>query len=80
MRDLGAGRITAVMKVFPVAAWLARKAPGLRIVAQVPDAPQPLGIGFSKADPGLVAAVDQALAALKRDGSYSELARKWGVP
>ncbi|MEU7895728.1 ABC transporter substrate-binding protein [Nonomuraea sp. NPDC049152] len=80
MSDLAAGRITAVMKVYPVAAWLARKTPGLRIVAQVPGEPQPLGIGFSKANPGLLAAVDRALAAVKRDGAYARLARKWGVP
>ncbi|MFE3450441.1 ABC transporter substrate-binding protein [Nonomuraea sp. NPDC059194] len=80
MADLDAGRITAVMKVYPVAEWLARKTPGLRIVAQVPDEPQPLGIGFGKSDPGLVAAVDKALADMKRDGAYAELARRWGVP
>jgi ABC-type amino acid transport substrate-binding protein len=36
MVDLAAGRITAVMKVAPVAAWLAQKTPSLRVVAQVP--------------------------------------------
>lgn len=80
MVDLAAGRITAVMKVFPVAAYLARQIPGLRIVAQVPDDPQPLGIGFSKDNPGLLAAVDGALAEMARDGSFARIARKWGVP
>src|SRR3954471_23145039 len=28
MKDLAAGRIGAVMKVYPVAAWLARQTPG----------------------------------------------------
>jgi hypothetical protein len=58
MTDLAAGRITAVMKVYPVAAWLARETPGLRVVAQVPDDPQLLGIGFNKSNPALVAAVN----------------------
>ncbi len=80
MTDLAAGRITAVMKVYPVAAWLARRTPGLSIVAQVPDDPQPLGIGFAKDNPGLLAAVDRAIAAMARDGSYARLAQKWGVP
>jgi ABC-type amino acid transport substrate-binding protein len=80
MADLAAGHITAVMKVFPVAEWLARRTPGLRIAAQVPDDPQPLGIGFAKGNTGLRAAVDSALADMKRDGSYARLARKWGVP
>jgi ABC-type amino acid transport substrate-binding protein len=80
MVDLAAGRITAVMKVFPVAAWLARQTPGLRIVTQVPDDPQPLGIGFNKDNPGLLAAVNRAIADMARDGSYARLAQKWGVP
>ena len=78
--DLAAGRITAVMKVHPVAVWLARQTPGLRVVAHVPDDPQPLGIGFNKQTPALVAAVDRVLADMKKDGAYERLARKWGVP
>jgi ABC-type amino acid transport substrate-binding protein len=80
MVDLAAGRITAVMKVYPVAAWLARQTPDVSIVAQVPDDPQPLGIGFAKGNPGLLAAVNRALADMKRDGTYARLAQKWGVP
>ena len=80
MVDLAAGRITAVMKVYPVAAWLARQTPGLTIVAQVPDDPQPLGIGFANNNPALLAAVNRALADMNADGSYSRLAQKWGVP
>jgi ABC-type amino acid transport substrate-binding protein len=80
MTDLAAGRITAVMKVYPVAAWLARQNPDLRIAAQVPNEPQPLGIGFKKDNPGVVAAVNGALARMKQDGTYARLAQKWGVP
>jgi ABC-type amino acid transport substrate-binding protein len=80
MTDLAAGRITAVMKVYPVAAWLARQNPDLRIAAQVPNEPQPLGIGFKKSNPGVVAAVNGALARMKQDGTYARLAQKWGVP
>jgi ABC-type amino acid transport substrate-binding protein len=39
MTDLAAGRITAVMKVAPVAAWFAAKGSYLCIVPQVPDDP-----------------------------------------
>ncbi len=80
MTDLAFGRITEVMKVYPVAAWLARQTPGLRIVAQIPHDPQPLGIGFDKDSPGLVAAVNTALAKMQHDGTYARLAKKWGVP
>ena len=67
MADLAAGRITAVMMVAPVAASLAAKRPHLRIVAQVPDDQQPLGIGFGKNQAALLAAVNGALAAMRRD-------------
>lgn len=80
MVDLAAGRITAVMKVYPVAAWLARQTPGLVIAVQVPDDPQPLGIGFRHDQPDLLAAVNRILADLQRDGGYVRLAQKWGVP
>ena len=80
MVDLAAGRITAVMKVYPVAAWLARQTPGLVIAAQVPDDPQPLAIGFRHDQRELLSAFDGILADLKRDGAYTRLARKWGVP
>jgi ABC-type amino acid transport substrate-binding protein len=78
--DLAAGRITAVMKVYPVAAWLAHRTPGLRIVAQIPDDPQPLGIGFNKNNPELLAAVNGALSEMKQDRAYARFARKWDVP
>ena len=57
MRDLEAGRIAAVMKVAPVATWLAAKNPDLRIVGQVPDDSRPIGIGLGKNQPVLLAAV-----------------------
>jgi ABC-type amino acid transport substrate-binding protein len=77
--DLEAGRSTAVMKVAPVAAWFVRQRPGLRVVAQVPDGPQPLGIGVGKNARALLAAIDRTLAAMRRDGTTARLERKWGV-
>jgi ABC-type amino acid transport substrate-binding protein len=79
MTDLTAGRITAVMKVYPVAAWLARQTPGLRIVAQIPHDPQPLGIGLNKSNLRLVGAVNSALAEITDDGTYARLAKKWRI-
>ena len=80
MVDLAAGRIAAVMKVAPVAAWLARQTPGLRIVGQVPDDPQPLGVGLAKDNPGLLAAINRALADMARDGASAKIAKTWSVP
>jgi ABC-type amino acid transport substrate-binding protein len=75
--DLAARRVGAVMKVYPVAAYLTRQTPGLKIVAQVPADPQPLGIGFNRDNPGLLAAVNGALASLESDGAFRNLAAKW---
>jgi ABC-type amino acid transport substrate-binding protein len=80
MADLEAGKITAVMKVAPVAAWLAAKRHNLRIVAQVPNDPQPLGIGFAKKNLEMVMAVNQVIATMQRDGSLRRLKEKWNVP
>jgi ABC-type amino acid transport substrate-binding protein len=77
MADLEAGKITAVMKVAPVAAWLSAKRPDLRIVAQVPNDPQPLGIGFEKKNSGMVMAMNQVIATMQRDGSLKRLKDKW---
>jgi ABC-type amino acid transport substrate-binding protein len=80
MTDLIAARITAVMKLHPVASWLVRRSPDLRIVAELPNDPQPLGIGLDKNNPVLLGAVNGALSDIKHDGTYARLARKWGVP
>ena len=80
MTDPEAGRITAVMKVAPVAAWLAAKITDLHIVAQVPNDPQPLGIGFGKNQPALLTAVNTVLGTMQRDGSLNRLKKKWSVP
>ncbi|MBV9877150.1 MAG: amino acid ABC transporter substrate-binding protein [Verrucomicrobia bacterium] len=80
MADLEVGKITAVMKVAPVAAWLAAKRPNLRIVAQVPNDPQPLGIGFGEKNSGMVTAMNQVIVTMQQDGSLKRLKEKWNVP
>ncbi len=79
IKDLGSGHVDAVMKVYPVAAWFVRSVPGLRILGQVPDAPQPLGIGFSQNNTGLVAAVNHVLTQMQQDKSYQVLEQRWSV-
>jgi len=59
---------------------VAAKTLDLHIVAQVPEDPRPLGIGFKKNQPALLAAVNAALVTMQRDGSMSQLKKKWGVP
>jgi ABC-type amino acid transport substrate-binding protein len=79
IKDLGSGHVDAVMKVYPVAAWFVRSVPGLRILGQVPDAPQPLGIGFDRNNTGLVAAVNHVLTQMQQDKSYQVLEQRWSV-
>jgi ABC-type amino acid transport substrate-binding protein len=57
----------------------AGQTPGLRIIAQVPDDPQPLGIGFNRNNIALLAAVNDALAGMQQDGSYQALVQRWGL-
>jgi ABC-type amino acid transport substrate-binding protein len=79
IKDLEAGRITAVMKVAPVANYLARQMPNLKIIAQVPNDPQPLGIGFAKGEKVLRTAVNAAIASMHSDGTMTRLAQHWGI-
>jgi ABC-type amino acid transport substrate-binding protein len=79
IRDLEAGRITAVMKVAPVADYLVRQTPNLKVIAQVPNDPQPLGIGFAKTGSSLKAAVNIVLASIKSDGTMARLTQQWGI-
>ena len=71
--DLRAGRIAAVMKVYPVAAWFVRHTPGLRILGQVPDDPQPLGIGFALKSAVLCSAMHAVLGRMEQDGTLARL-------
>jgi ABC-type amino acid transport substrate-binding protein len=79
IEDLEAGRITAVMKVAPVADYLARQMPSLKVIAQVPNDPQPLGIGFAKGEVTLRTAMNAALASMRSDGTMARLAQQWGI-
>ena len=70
VKDLRAGRVAAVMKVYPVAAWFVRHTPGLRILDQVPDDPQPLRIWFALKSAVLCGAVDAVLGGWSRTGRW----------
>jgi ABC-type amino acid transport substrate-binding protein len=74
--DLSAGRIGAIIKLFPVATWFVKGRPGLAVVAQIPTH-EKLGIAFAKANTGLCAAVNKALADLKGRGVIDDLRRQW---
>jgi polar amino acid transport system substrate-binding protein len=74
--DLAAGRVGALIKLYPVASWLVRDRPGLAVVQQIPTHEQ-LGIAVARTNAPLCDAMDRALEALKQRGAFQTLCRKW---
>lgn len=74
---LQADNVVAIVIDLPVAAEYAMdESRGLEVVAQVPTGEQ-YGFGVSKDNPGLKAAIDDAIAKLMDDGTYDEIYTKW---
>lgn len=74
--DLVAGKIGAVIKLHPVAAWLVRDRPQLAVVAQIPTHER-LGIAVALGNVALGEAINASLSRLKADGRFATLARTW---
>jgi polar amino acid transport system substrate-binding protein len=74
--DLTAGRIGAVIKLYPVAASLIRGHPDLAVVQQIPTHEQ-LGIAFARSNAALCDAVNSAMETLKQRGTLDELRSRW---
>lgn len=74
---LQAGNVDAVVNDLPVSTELLKEDDrGLEIVAQIPTGEQ-YGFGVSKDNAGLTAAINEALAELKADGTYAEIYELW---
>jgi polar amino acid transport system substrate-binding protein len=76
INDLEAGHIGLMIKLFPVISWLIKDRPQLAVVLQVPTYEE-LGIAFAKSNQPLCDAVNTALDALKRDGTFAALTAHW---
>jgi len=74
--DLTAGRIGAVMKLLPVAAWLVKDRPDLDVVQEL-NTNEFLGIAFAPDNRGLRDAVNTALRTLREGGAIDRLKRRW---
>ena len=74
--DLTAGRIGAVIKLYPVATALVKERPDLAVVAQIPTH-EHLGIAFARTNVALRDAVNTALDSLKQRGVLDTLRRTW---
>jgi len=77
-RDLKANRIEAVVLDLPIALYYAKPDPGLKF-SGAPFAPGYYGIGARKSDASLLAALNQAVEELARDGALERIYRKYGV-
>lgn len=74
---LEAGNVDAMVIDLPVAADLVKDATrGFAVVAQVPTGEQ-YGFGVSKDNPELKAAINDALAKIRDNGTYDEIYTKW---
>ena len=74
--DLSAGRIGALIKLFPVLSWLVKDRGELAVIEQIPTH-EKLGIAFAPTNDGLCRAVNESLATIKESGRLQALRRKW---
>lgn len=73
---LQAGQIEAVIVDFPVAAAAELAGEQIQVAEVIPTGEQ-YGFAFAKDTPELVEAVNGALAAVKEDGTYTEIYEEW---
>jgi polar amino acid transport system substrate-binding protein len=74
--DLSSGGCDAFMKLAPVTHWLVQGRPRLRVV-QTGITREVLGVCVRKGDTALCAAINDAQAALIKDGTLPALIRQW---
>jgi polar amino acid transport system substrate-binding protein len=78
---LSSGRADVVMADSPVAAYAAKQSDGQFEVIGQPYGTAPYGIAIPKSADykGLTTAIQGALQALSKDGTYTTILKKWGV-
>jgi ABC-type amino acid transport substrate-binding protein len=70
------GQVDAVVNDLPVSADFAKQNNGVKVVGEIKTGEQ-YGIAVSKDNPGLLAAINKQLAALRSDGTYETLYKKY---
>ncbi len=70
------GRVDAAVTGKPAAKLYAQKNPGVKVIDKQITTEE-YGFAISKDEPGLVKAVNEALAKLKADGTYQKLVDRW---
>lgn len=76
-QDLRVGRINAILVDRLAALDLVKKTNDTLAVAGAPFSRQESGVAIRKGNEDMVKAVDDAIAAMKQDGSLAKLSQKW---
>lgn len=71
-----AGRVDAVLNDYAISAYATVAKPDLKVVAKVSPS-ESYGFAFPKESTALVEAFNKGLAAVKADGTYAEIYKKW---
>lgn len=76
--SLQADNVAAVVNDLPVSAYIVKSdsAQAMAIIEEIPTGEQ-YGFAVAKSNPGLLAAVNKALADLKADGTYQQIYDTW---
>ncbi|CAM5787963.1 amino acid ABC transporter substrate-binding protein [Ottowia pentelensis] len=77
LMDLATGRLDAVVLDEVVGRYYAAKKPGEYVVLDDNFGTEDYGVGLRQGDTELHARLDQALAAMKQDGSGAQISDKW---
>jgi polar amino acid transport system substrate-binding protein len=76
IEDLRTGKIDLTIKLFPVLSWLIKDKPELALVMEVPTHER-IAIAYAKDNQALCDAVENAMDALKKNGTFAALQKKW---
>lgn len=77
LQDLRVGRIDAVLNDRLMAAYLVKQSGGTIVAAGAPFAKQESGIAIRKGNPKLLAALNNAIDALRKNGELKKISDKW---
>jgi polar amino acid transport system substrate-binding protein len=76
IEDLRTGKIDLTIKLFPVLSWLIKDKPELSLVMEVPTH-EKIAVAYAKDNQALCDAAENAIDALKKNGTFAALQRKW---
>lgn len=76
LQAVNTGQVDAAVIDFPVVFWAEEQGEGI-VVAETIETDESYGMAFADENTALLDKVNEALAELKKDGTYSEIYEKW---